>query len=81
MKINPVLVLQIGIDAAVGDAGDSGELLSGLRIEICVAAAGIDPDETEAQIGKAIGIIGAARNVAAAGCAARCSVFPRNWLR
>ncbi len=48
--VNAVLVLQVGILEIVGEAGDAGELPTGVRIEIGVAAAGVDRPVPEAEI-------------------------------
>src|ERR1700754_3301800 len=64
MEVDAVAVIQRRIRAAEAEARDHRKFLAGLRVEIGVAAADVYPDETDTEIGKASGIISAARDIA-----------------
>jgi hypothetical protein len=63
MKINAALNLRIGILEIVGEPRNTRKRVPGRRIQIGVAAATIDGTMTDAEVGDAIWIIGADRNV------------------
>src|SRR4029078_386734 len=53
MEVDAIAIIQRRIGAAEAEAGDHRKLLAGLRVEVGVAATGIDRDETGTQVGKA----------------------------
>ena len=63
MEVDPVLVLRVAVLEIVGEAGDGGEFVPGRRVEVGVAAAGVDRGVTDAEIAEARGIVGADGNV------------------
>ena len=58
------LILRRSILEIVGEAEHAGEFVAGLRIEIGVAAAGVDRAVSDAQIRQARGLVSANRDVA-----------------
>ena len=63
VEIDPVTVLRAGVLEVVGKAGNAREFVSGCRIEISVAAAGVDRAMTDADVGKPQRIIVADRSI------------------
>ena len=63
MEVETVAVLQRVVHAAVAEAGDRGQFVPRLRIEIGVAEAASTAGIAEAQVGQPRGVVGAARDV------------------
>src|SRR5882724_6896380 len=64
VHIDAALILRISILEIVGESEHAGEFVAGLRIEIGVAAAGVDRAVSDAYIRQAIGLVSANRDVA-----------------
>src|SRR6185503_8119050 len=64
MHVDAVLILRRSILGIVGEAEHTGEFVAGLRIEIGVAAAGVDRAVSDADIRQARGLVSANRDVA-----------------
>src|SRR5262249_39623546 len=64
MHVDAVLVLRRLVGEIVCEAEHAGELVPGLRIEIGVAAAGVDRPVTDADVRQARRIVGPDRDVA-----------------
>ena len=58
MHVDAVLILGRLVGEIVGEAEHAGELVSGLRIEIGIAAAGVDRAVPDADVRQARRIIG-----------------------
>ena len=64
VHVDAVLVLRRLVLEIVGEAEHRGEFLAGLRIEVGVAAAGIDRAVADADVGQPSGVVGADRDIA-----------------
>ena len=64
MHVDAVLVLRRLVEEVVGEAEHGGEFVPGLRIEVGVAAAGIDCAVADTQVRQPSGIVGSHRDIA-----------------
>jgi hypothetical protein len=80
VQVDAVLILRRIVDEIVGEAEHAGEFVAGLRIEIGVAAAGVDRGVSDAHIRQARGLVSANRVVAGdVGHVVLTPAFQRNW--
>ena len=64
MHVDAVLILGRLVGEIVGEAEHAGELVSGLRIEIGIAAASVDRAVPDADVGETRRVVGSDRYVA-----------------